>query len=235
MSRASRSPVSALLLLLTLLALPAGTRAQEVAEMCDGSSADDAAIVGVVREGDSDMLLPGATVVASWEENGPRQQTTVQSGLDGSYVVCGLRPGLSVTLLASFSTLESVAKVVELADGVTRADLALSLAMSSSAEPTDRRLIMCPDFEFPHLIDCEPGQYLDRCEHEKLGRVETGRAGAAVDAQETVEQFIYEVKRLGGDAVIDVDVQSRYGSLWRIEGMAVKLADPTCRAGGSRT
>jgi len=233
MFRVSRIPVPALLAFASVAVLPRSAGAQEVADVCEGAAAGDAAIVGVVREGDSRMVLPGATVVASWENDGPRQQTTVQSGLDGSYVVCGLRPGLAVRLTASFTTLESEAKVVELDEGVTEADLALSLAMSSSAG-TDRRLVMCPDFEFPHLIDCEPGQYLERCEHEKMGRVETGRAGAAVDSQETVEQFIYEVKRLGGDAVIDVDVQSRYGGLWRIEGMAVKLADPTCRAGGAR-
>lgn len=231
MSRALRSALAPLVLGALSAGLAGGLGAQDVAEICEGSGADEAAIAGVVREGDSDLLLPGATVVASWEDDGPRQETRVQSGLDGSYVLCGLRSGLSVTVLASFSTLASQPKVVELGEGVTRADLALSLAMSSS---TDRRLIMCPDFEFPHLIDCEPGQYLDRCQHEKLGHVETGRAGAAVDSQETVEQFIYEVKRLGGDAVIHVDVEGRYGGLWKIQGMAVKLADPTCRAGGAR-
>lgn len=231
MSRALRFGLLPLALGVVAAGLGGGLEAQDIADVCPGAGADDAAIAGVIREAESDMILPGATVVASWVDDGPRQETRVQSGLDGSYTLCGLRSGLSVTVLASFSTLESQPKLVELGEGVTQADLALSLAMSAS---TDRRLIMCPDFEFPHLIDCEPGQYLDRCQHEKLGHVETGRAGAAVDSQETVEQFIFEVKRLGGDAVIHVDVQNRYGGLWKIQGMAVKLADPTCRAGGTR-
>lgn len=232
MVRMSRFAAVSLLALALARGSASPAAGQAVPDVCEGAGADDAAVVGVVREGDADMVLPGATIVASWEDDGPRQETRVESRLDGSYALCGLRPGLSVTLLATFSTLESEPTVVELGEGVTRADLSLSLAMAASS---DRRLIMCPDFEYPHLIDCEPGQYLDRCEHEKLGRVETGRAGAAVDSQETVEQFIYEVKRLGGDAVIHVNVQRRYGGLWRIEGMAVKLADPTCRAGGTRT
>lgn len=230
MFRAFRTIVLSLLVGALVPAFVGSLAAQEISDVCEGAGADDAAVAGTVMDADSEMGLPGATVVATWEADGPRQQTTVQSALDGSYVLCGLRSGLSVSLRASVATLRSDERVVELGEGVTRQDLTLSLTTASQSG--DRRLIMCPDFEFPHLIDCEPGQYLERCEHEKLGRVETGRAGAAVDAQETVEQFIFEVKRLGGDAVINVDVQNRYGGLWRIEGMAVKLADPTCRAGG---
>ena len=62
--------------------------AQELEEVCPDSPDMTGALWGLVADGDTQMGLPAATVVATWEKDGESGQMEGQTALDGSYTLC---------------------------------------------------------------------------------------------------------------------------------------------------
>lgn len=76
---------------------------QSLGDFCPGAdAATEAAIVGIVSDAESGMILPGAEVVVSWLAEGTRQRVQVAVGLDGVYTVCSLPRGRDMQVRAMF-------------------------------------------------------------------------------------------------------------------------------------
>ena len=78
-----------------------------------------------------------------------------------------------------------------------------------------------------------PGWDLERCGFDFLGNIRAERTGVGQDTKEVVEQLHREAMRLKADAVFNLREETRPASwIWRLAGTAVRLKDPSCRAGG---
>lgn len=189
-----------------LVAMPAS--AQTIDDVCPGAPVGTGAMWGSVTDSDASMVLPGASVIASWSVEGQERRAQVEVGADGLYAMClPLERALSVQV--SFATVSGVPMELTLNEEFTRQDL--SLAMTSQ---TDDRIWVCIDngqsiinIQFSRLVRCEENwQPLEQCPTAKeLGRINVQPVGAGSGmVREMVEQFVQEAKRLGANAVINV-------------------------------
>lgn len=88
---------------LAILAFPAAVAAQQFSDFCPTGDPDsEAAVVGYVMDPEAETVVPGATVAASWVDDGARQRVEAQSNLEGLYTLCGLPQGADVQLRAMF-------------------------------------------------------------------------------------------------------------------------------------
>jgi hypothetical protein len=107
------------------------------------------------------------------------------------------------------------------------------LGPSTVVQQAGGRVLMCPDLGFSRLFMCMPNWDLERCGYDFLGSIRAERTGVGQDTKEVAEQFHREAMRLKADAVFNVQQETRPGSwVWRLSGTAVRLKDPSCRAGG---
>jgi len=98
----SRSLPIALLLAAIAWSSPSDARGQALTDFCpDGDPDSEAAVVGIVSDAESGMILPGAEVAASWVADGIRQRTTAGTDLEGVYIICGLPQALEMQVRAT--------------------------------------------------------------------------------------------------------------------------------------
>ena len=111
------------LLLLLAGVLPAVAQATPVvtgeAVSCPGLDYQrESGLAGLVRELDQEVTIPHARVMVSWTDaGGARSSRTVQSGDDGSYVVCGLPIDTPLTIQAGFASYTRRPATVRIAAG----------------------------------------------------------------------------------------------------------------------
>lgn len=76
------------------IAFPSLVAAQALTDFCpDADESKEAAVIGIVSDAESGMMLPGAEVVVSWLADGTRRRIEVPAGIDGVYMACGLPQG----------------------------------------------------------------------------------------------------------------------------------------------
>ncbi|MFV1986512.1 MAG: hypothetical protein ACC682_04485 [Gemmatimonadota bacterium] len=108
---------------------------QALTDFCpDGDETADAAVIGIVSDAESGMILPGADVVVSWLFEGTRQRLQVAAGLDGVYAVCGLPQGRDMQIRAMFSDRPGQWVDFSTATILQQRDLAISLANEHEEE-----------------------------------------------------------------------------------------------------
>ncbi len=117
---------------------PGVLAAQELAELCPNAGDDKAAIIGLVQDTDGGMILPGASVIATWSADGDDGRAEVQVGLDGTYTLCGVPQNTEISLHARFTQFAGAPIVVSLSGGVGRQDLAVSLTAAAPVEEEPR-------------------------------------------------------------------------------------------------
>ena len=61
-------------------------------------------LAGIVRDTLQGLVIPGATVSATWSDAEGERAASVDAGSDGVYVLCGLPPRTSLTVSAAFPT-----------------------------------------------------------------------------------------------------------------------------------
>lgn len=116
------------------LLLAPGAFAQELTELCPGATDASSAVVGVVQDADSGMILPGAEVWATWTADGEPGRTTASVAMDGTFTLCGVPRGAAVSLRAVVAGRGGEAVELALGDPVVRQDLDLSLATAQPVE-----------------------------------------------------------------------------------------------------
>ena len=209
--------------------------AQDLSELCPDARSGTGAVIGIVSDIEAQMALPGATVLATWAEDGTSGRAETVTGLDGSFTMCHLPLETDVALQASFATLAGEAVSLSLTERITRQDIEFSLSGSGSgARDDDVRMWLCigrPDSEFRlelgNFVRCDPQwQPLERCAREDLGRV-SARASSArrSELKEMLDTMIEDARRLGANALVDFS-----GDRDSINANAVKIdVDPrTC-------
>jgi len=209
--------------------------AQDLSEMCPNSDAGTGAVWGSVSDPDAGMVLPGATVVAKWTEDGSETGTQVASGLDGSFVLCYIPLGTEISIQTMLATMAGPTVTLTLSEPLTQEDLSFSMSGNNS-EKKDDRIWACflggnssLNLQNARLIRCDAQwKPLEQCPKKELGMVtasstgagNTGRGNATV--REMLETLTRETKRLGGNAI--VNLRSSRAS---IMGDAVKIdVDP---------
>lgn len=208
--------------------------AQELEDICPGAEDGTGALWGAVMDSDADMVLPGANVIAVWDDDGQERQAEVQVGLDGGYTMCYLPLETAITVHAAFATMAGAPVQVTMTEIFTQHDLSLSMTGAAAGDDGDDRLWMCVEggqstinIQNTRLIRCDPQwQPLERCPKEELGRISAQPAGAGGGMmREMLEGVIQEATRLGANAVINVR-----SSRSSITGEAVRIdVDPsTC-------
>lgn len=122
-----------------------------------------AVVVGVVRDADADVVVPGAWVTAQWREEGGTRSIQANADNAGRYVLCGIPPGggtvrLQGQILGRASTWEEV----EVArPAVVFHDVALPLASPPRGAPTVEQERILLEAAARTLGDLR-GQLLDR-------------------------------------------------------------------------
>jgi len=220
-----------------LLSLPSATalKAQDLSEVCPNSEDGIGALRGSVSDPDVGMILPGATVVGTWQKDGSEVKTQVTSGLDGSYVLCYVPMGTEVTVQTMLGTMAGPVVAVTLTEPLTQQDLSFSMSGNNSTKKDDR-IWACffggsssLNLENSRIIRCDAQwKPLEQCPKTELGMVtatatgasNTGRGNSVI--REMLETLTRETKRLGGNAI--VNLRSSRSS---IMGDAVKIdVDP---------
>lgn len=206
---------------------------QELAEICPGAEDGTGAIWGALTDPDG-MILPGASVNASWEADGTERKAAVQVGLDGSYTMCYVPLNTEVTVQPMFANVAGEAVSLTLTEIFTQHDFALSMTgASAGGGDEDDRIWMCVaggqstiNIQNSRLLRCDPQwQPLERCPKAKeLGRVTaTSAGGGSGMMREMLETLVQEAKRLGANAIINVQ-----GGRSSIQGEAVVIeVDPS--------
>ncbi len=136
----TRLAVTVLGILVMAVGRPDALAGQELSELCPSAGDDKAAIIGLVQDADGGMILPGASVIATWSADGEEGRAEVQVGLDGTYTLCGVPQDTEISLRARFTQFASEPIVVSLSGGVGRQDLGVSLTAVAPAEPEDEGL-----------------------------------------------------------------------------------------------
>lgn len=145
-------------------ALAVGTPAiaQDLSEVCPGAEDDTGALLGVLFDADSEVALPGATVVARWTIDGAEGRAETGTSIDGSFTLCQVPLETEITLLGMIGTVPGQAVAITLTDPVTRQDVAISLAGSMGGG--GEKMLAClgpPDSEFRlrvgEFVHCDPG------------------------------------------------------------------------------
>jgi hypothetical protein len=204
--------------------------AQDLEELCPNSRAENGAIQGIVSDVDTQMMLPGVTVRATWEKDGTPGHGDTQTGLDGRYTMCYLPLQTHLSLLPMLGNMAGEAVSLTLTEPITRQDILFSLTGGGDAE--EDRIWACigpPDsqirIQLGSLVRCEP-QWppLEQCPKKEMGKVyaSTGTRGRGA-MREMVERLVDEARRLGANALINVS-----GGRGSIDALAVRIeVDPS--------
>lgn len=187
--------------------------AQELNEVCPDSPDMTGALWGLVSDGDTQMGLPSATVVASWEKDGESGQMEGQTALDGGYTLCYVPLGVEISVQPVFMGTGGAAVTANLAEEITRLDLPFSLSAVGGGGDEDDRIWACfgaddnqINMQNSRLVRCETSwQELERCpKEEEHGQVQATITGAGVGTfREALEKVIVETRRLGANALIN--------------------------------
>ena len=117
-----------------LITVPCGGAAQTFADFCPAGDAEtEAAVVGWVTDPDADTVVPGATVAASWVQDGSRRRVEAHANLEGLYALCGLPPNTEVSLRAALGSRRGEALPFTTGAALAQQDLTMSL----TAEPEE--------------------------------------------------------------------------------------------------
>ena len=164
-----------LLMGVTALTLPAsGAVAQQLAEVCPDAQPGTGALWGLVADADAGIGLPGATVVATWENDGETVRAEGQTSLDGGYVLCHVPAGVEISVHPVVATVGGPVTVATLTEDFLRVDLGFSLAEAGG--DSEDRLWACPDFRVDPdgrmrglgLLRCDSDwEELDACPREE--------------------------------------------------------------------
>ena len=125
-----------------LVLAASGVVAQTLDEVCPDAQSGTGALWGLVSDADAGIGLPGATVVATWENDGDAVRAERQTALDGGYVLCHVPIGVEVAVQPIVADLGGAVVVATLTDDFLRVDLGFSLTDAGA----DDRLWACPDF-----------------------------------------------------------------------------------------
>ena len=188
--------------------------AQELNEVCPDSPDMTGALWGLVSDPDTQMGLPSATVVASWEKDGEEGQMEGQTALDGGYTLCYVPLGVEISVQPAFMGTGGAATTANLTEEITRLDLVFSLAgVGGGGGGDDDRIWACfgaddnqINMQNSRLVRCETNwQELERCpKEEEHGQVQATITGAGVGTfREALEKVIVETRRLGANALIN--------------------------------
>lgn len=216
--------------------------AQTLDQICPGAEDGTGALWGAVADTDADLVLPGASVIASWNADGHEQHSEVQVGLDGVYKLCYLPLETAISVYASFATMSGAPAEVTMTAIFTRQDLSLSMSGAGGGDGDDR-LWLCVaggqsviNNQYSRLVRCDDNwRPLEWCPKEELGRISIQPVGAGSGVlREMLEQLVQQAKRLGANAVINAQ-DDRGGTsfggaqhLTSISGEAVWIdVDPT--------
>lgn len=166
---------AALLAGMTVLTLaPAGAVAQQLAEVCPDAQPGTGALWGLVSDADAGIGLPGATVVATWENDGETVRAEGQTALDGGYVLCHVPVGVEMSVQPVVAAVGGTVVVATLTEDFLRVDLGFSLVEAGS--DSEDRLWACPDFRVDPdgrmrglgLLRCDSDwKELDACPREE--------------------------------------------------------------------
>ena len=225
--------------------------AQELNEVCPDSPDMTGALWGLVSDGDTQMGLPSATVVASWEKDGEEGQMEGQTALDGGYTLCYVPLGVEISVQPVFMGTGGAASTANLTEQITRLDLTFSLSAVGGGGDDDDRIWTCfggttdnqINLQNTRLIRCDPGwEGIDRCPKEsEYGQVQATMTGGGLSAadedrvgeiagssdfREALEKLVADAQRLGANAMINVRMNRN-----SLTGEAVTISvDPvTCR------
>lgn len=221
--------------------------AQELSEICPDAADGTGAIWGLVTDPDAGMGLPGARVIASWTEEGDSKSAEVETQLDGQYTLCYVPLGTDLVVRPMFATVAGDDIPLNLEEVFTRQDISFSMAGTRSAggaDGGDERIWMCIEggdselnLENSRLIRCENyWKPLERCPKEELGRVTANRVGGGSGAErEMIESMVLEARRLGANALINVELQGNMSSATDesitaivAEGVRIEVDPSTC-------
>ena len=209
------------------LAGPAAV-AQELNEVCPDSPDMTGALWGLVSDPDTQMGLPSATVVASWEKDGEAGQMEGQTALDGGYTLCYVPLGVEISVQPLFMGSGGAATTASLSEEITRLDLVFSLSGVGGGGGDDDRIWACfggatdnqVNLQNSRLLRCDPGwQGIDRCPKEaEYGQVQATMTGGGLSAdeedrgdeiagsaefREALEKIVADTKRLGANAIVN--------------------------------
>lgn len=242
MRRAARALLDGAIV--ALLIAPSAS-AQTLEEICPGAEPGTGALWGAVADTDADMVLPGATVIASWSVDGRQQRGEVQVGPDGGYTLCYLPLETDLSVQASFGTMRGEALAVTLTETFTRRDLGLSVSNAGAGGGEDRLWLCVNDgqsvinIRYSRIVRCdESWQPLERCPKQELGRITVHPAGAGSGMlREMIEQLVREAKRIGANAVVNVRdgrggtsfIGTRHYTSITGEGVRIEVDPSTCR------
>ena len=189
--------------------------AQELNEVCPDSPDMTGALWGLVSDGDTQMGLPSATVIASWEKDGEEGQMEGQTALDGGYTLCYVPLGVEISVQPLFMGTGGAAATANLTEEITRLDLVFSLSAVGGGDADDDRIWAClgaDDNEFnlenSRLIRCDTDwQELERCpregEHGVVQATITGAGSRRSVFREALEKVLADADRLGANALIN--------------------------------
>jgi len=220
---------------LAVLVTGTALHGQELTEICPGAEDGTGALWGAVSDPDAGMVLPGATVNASWNAGGQEQSAEVQVGLDGSYTMCYLPLGTELTVQPMFATMAGETVMITLSEIFTQQDMALSMTGGNSGgDDGDDRIWMCfsggdstINIQNSVLIRCDAQwQVLERCPKTEFGRITAQAVGAGTGMmREMLENLVASAKRLGANAVINL--QAGQNSLMG-EAVLIEVDPSTC-------
>ncbi len=227
--------------------------AQELNEVCPDSPDMTGALWGLVSDGDTQMGLPSANVIASWEKDGESGQMEGQTALDGGYTLCYVPLGVEISVQPVFMGTGGAAVTANLTDQITRVDLTFSLsAVGDGGGGDEDRIWACfggttdnqINLQNSRLLRCDPSWAgIDRCpKEEEHGQVQATISGSSVSAdttaaergrqlarssefREALEKVIQEAKRLGANALINWRLNRN--SL-RAEAVTITVDPATC-------
>ena len=227
--------------------------AQELNEVCPDSPDMTGALWGLVSDPDTQMGLPSATVVASWEKDGEEGQMEGQTALDGGYTLCYVPLGVEISVQPAFMGTGGAATTANLTEEITRLDLVFSLAGVGGDGGGEDRVWACfgrttdnqINMQNSRLIRCDPGwEGLDRCPKEtEHGQVQATITGATVPAgttaeerermlagssefREALEKIIADAQRLGANAMINARLS---GNSLTAEAVTISVDPTSCR------
>ncbi len=243
---ASGLAVGALGLVLT----GAAAVAQELNEVCPDSPDMTGALWGLVSDPDTQMGLPSATVVATWEKDGDEGQMEGQTALDGGYTLCYVPLGVEISVQPLFMGTGGAATTASLTEEITRLDLVFSLSGVGGGGGDEDRIWACfggttdnqINLQNSRLIRCDPGwDGIDRCpkesEHGQVQATMTGgslsaddeerldRIAGSSDFREALEKLIADATRLGANAMINVRMNRNSLSA---EAVTITVDPATC-------
>lgn len=226
--------------------------AQELNEVCTDSPEMTGALWGLVSDNGTQMGLPGATVIASWEQDGEAGRTEGQTALDGGYTLCYLPLGVEVSVQPVFVGTAGAVVTANLTEEITRLDLGFSLSGIGGDGGGDNRIWACfagttdnqINLQNSRLIRCDPSwEGIDRCpkekEHGQLQATvaiytvvadtmvaEVGRRAGTAEIREALEKIIADARRLGANALINWRMNRNSMSA---EAVTISVDPVTCR------